>query len=239
MNKKGIDHLIKCALSWIENQKKTKERVEDIKKGCPAEEALSEYIENHLNANEKEKVEKHLALCSDCRAVVENIVKLRDEEPIRSESLIKAKIGEVSESLKISLNWIQGHLGLKDTNAQSLPFWSALNPVLVRGENQSGTLGLPPFSKVFKEFKIFVRIKEEEEGKCEIKCQISSLSKQAISPRIRADLVQAERTLSSYPLQDDSFLFQGIEPGKYEIKIREDERQLAHLSIDVSREDLQ
>jgi hypothetical protein len=151
---------------------------------------------------------------------------------------MKAKVEEASESLKISLRWIQDHLGLKDTNAQSFPFWSALNPVLVRGEKQAGT-PLPPFSKTFKEFKIIVRVREEEEGRCEIKCQISPLSKEAINPRIRADLLQAERIVSSYPLRDDSFLFKGIEPGRYEIKIREGERQLANLSIDVSHEDLQ
>jgi len=72
------------------------------------------------------------------------------------------------------------------------------------------------------------------EGKCEIRCQIFPLVDQRLGSRIRVDLLQAERTLSSYPLENDTVVLSGIEPGEYEIKIREADCLLALLSVNVA-----
>jgi hypothetical protein len=237
MKNERLDNFIQKALAWMDREKKSKARPEDFRKDCLSEETLCDYLGNRLTPSDKEKAEKHLSFCSNCRRVLTTVVDLESSEFVKSREKVKLTMEEFSEGLKISLKWIGDHLTLKDTNAKSFPFWNALNPVLVRGDQQHEMPSLPPFSKTFKEFKIIVRVREEEKGRCELECQISPLAKLKVRSRVRAELLQAERIIFSYPLEKDSFKFNGIEPGKYEIRIRKNNNILAHIAINVSTED--
>lgn len=230
MKDKDFYNLIRQAFSRIEGKKREE---------CLSEETVCDYLESQLSASELNKAENHLSLCSRCRKLVTTLIKLQNTKEAESIGTIKAKIDTVTETLKISLAWIRGHLKVKETNAEGLPFWNALQPALVRGDHKQTVPSLPPFSKTFKEYKVVVQAGEEEKGKCEIRCRISSLTKKCLSSRIRVDLIQAQRTLCSYPLENDMVLFSGIEPGDYKIKIREGDRALALLSLDIYSEDME
>ena len=237
MKDKKFDNLMRQAFSWMEKQKETKIKREDYRRECLSEETICDYLQSCLSASELDKVENHLSLCYQCRRLVSTVVHLEKREKAEADSIIKEKIGAAAESLKICLTWIQGHLKLTETNAESSPFWNVLQPALVRGDFQQDSPSLPPFSKTFKEYKVVVQVGEEEKGKCEVRCRLSPLANKSLGPGIRVDLLQAERTLSSYPLENDTVLFNGIEPGEYKMRIREADRELALLALDILRED--
>lgn len=246
MKDKKFDSLMRQAFTWMEKQKKTKvEKQGSQREECLSEEIMCDYMKSRLSLTELDKVEEHLSVCSQCRRLLTTIVQLEKTEEVESSTLIKDKIGVAAEGLKICLGWIQGHLKVIETNAEASPFWNALQPVLVRGASgkhddlQRTFPSIPPFAKTIKEYKVVVQVGKEEKGKCEVRCQISPLAKKSMGLSIRVDLLQAERTLSSYPLEDDAVLFNGIEPGKYKIKIREADRELAFVTLDISGEDME
>ncbi|MCM8823709.1 MAG: zf-HC2 domain-containing protein [Candidatus Omnitrophica bacterium] len=58
---------------------------------------LADYIDNEISRGLKEKVDKHLSLCLDCRSFFESLVKeirepLREEEEIKPPELVWVKI---------------------------------------------------------------------------------------------------------------------------------------------------
>jgi len=163
MKDKKFDNLMRQSFAWMEKQKETKVQKEGSQRECLSEETVCDYLGSKLSDTELERVEKHLSLCPKCRRLVTTVVELEKGEKEEAVSAIKAKIGAVAETLKISLAWIQGHLSIKETNSESFPFWNVLQPVLARGDTQhkddlqQTSPTLPSFSKTFQGHKIVVR----------------------------------------------------------------------------------
>jgi hypothetical protein len=203
-------------------------------------------LESLLSEDERERVQEHLFDCPFCLESVIDVVKSEALEKTeiskgmeKTESKIKAKAGfgdvkdAVIKPLRISLAWIGGHLTLKETDAEFIPFWNDLKPILVRGGSDKKTLSLPPFSKTCGDFKVMVRVIEEEEGRCAIQFRIFPLSEKKEGTKIKVELVKAGRMLRSFLLENDTLLFQGISPGEYLIHIRDGEHLVGDISIKI------
>jgi hypothetical protein len=246
MKKENFDDLMYQALSRGKKQKMCTDHDLDSRLECLSDETISLYLESLLTDVERERVEEHLYNCPFCLQLVIDVVKseaLEQQEISRvrertiSERLVKTGIGEVMDAaikpLQISLAWIGGHLKLKETNAVFIPFWNELRPVLVRGGSNKKTLSLPPFSKTFEGYKAKVRVMEKKEGKCEIQCEVIPLSEKKERARIKVELMKAGRMLSSFLLENDSLLFQGISTGDYMINILDGEQLIGDISIKI------
>lgn len=246
MKKENFDDLIYQAFARDEKQKTGKVHEQDHSQDCLSDETICLYLESLLSDAERDRVQEHLCECSFCLESVIDVVKAEalekteiSQEREETESRIKAKagFGEVTEAiikpLQISLAWIGGHLILKETDAEFIPFWNDLKPILVRGGSDKKTLSLPPFSKTCGDFKVMVCIIKEEEGKCAIQFRVFPLSEKKEGVRIKVELVKEGRMLRSFLLENDTLLFQGISPGEYLIHIRDGEHLLGDISIKI------
>ena len=218
----------------------------DSGQGCLSDETISLYLESLLSDAERDRVQEHLFNCHFCLQLVIDVVKseaLEQQEISKvrertvSERTAKTGFGKVMDAvinpLQISLAWVGGHLTLTETDAEFIPFWNELRPVLVRGGSNKKTLSLPPFSKTFEDYKVKVRVMEEEAGKCAIQCEVVPLSEKKERSRIKFELMKAGRMLRSFLLENDSLLFQGISSGEYTINIRDEEQLIGDISIKI------
>ena len=105
----------------------------------------------------------------------------------------------------------------------------------MRGGSNKKALSLPPFSKTYGDYKVKVRVIEEEEGKCAIQLKVFPLSEKMEGARIKAELMKAGRIHRSFLLKNDTLLFQGILPGKYVINIRDGKRLMADISLKIKQ----
>lgn len=246
MKEENFDDLIYQAFAREEKQRMGKGHDRDSRQGCLSDETISHYLESLLSDAERDRVQEHLFNCPFCLQLVIDVVKseaLEQQEMSkvweRMESERTAKtgfgkvMGAVINPLQISLAWVGGHLTLKETDAEFIPFWNELRPVLVRGGSNKKTLSLPPFSKTFEDYKVKVRVMEEEEGKCAIQCEVVPLAEKKEPSRIKFELMKAGRMLRSFLLENDSLLFQGISTGEYTINIRDEEQLIGDISVKI------
>ena len=225
---------------------------------CLSEETIADYLVSRLPSPERERAEEHFFLCQACRKLLTVLVKVKGLEKGESNSHeVQSHLNEmeereilactksVSEILKISLAWVQGHLKLKETNMDSLLiFPNNLKPIMVRGDLRQPETKLPPLSRIVHGYKIIAQVEKEmelgrereKEKRCALRCEISPLVGKQLGPRIKVDLLQADRILCSYPLKDDMVHLQGIAPGEYEMRIRQGEHLIALLSLDIEDE---
>ncbi|MGA1796326.1 MAG: zf-HC2 domain-containing protein [bacterium] len=213
---------------------------------CLSDETISLYLESLLSDAERDRVQEHLFSCPFCLELVIDVVEseaLERQEISRVRGRMELEhtaktgladvIGAVIKPLRISLAWVGGHLTIKETDAECIPFWNELRPVLVRGGSNKKALSLPPFSKSFEDYMVKVRIMEEEEGKCAIQCEVVPLSETKERGRIKVELMKAGRMLRSFLLEDDSLQFQGISKGEYAINIRDDNQLIGDISVQI------
>ncbi|MGA1841521.1 MAG: zf-HC2 domain-containing protein [bacterium] len=246
MKEENFDDLMYQAFAKEEKQRTGTDHDRDDRKGCLSDEQISHYLESLLSDAERDRVQEHLFDCPFCLQLVIDVVKSEalEQREIskareRMESVLPAKTGldeikdAVIKPLKISLAWIGGQLRLKETDAMFMPFWNELRPVLVRGGSPKKALSLPPFSKTFEDYKVRIRVMEEEEGKCTIQCEIFPLTETKERPRIKVELMKSGRMLRSFLLENDSLMFQGIPPGEYILNIRDEGRSIGDVSIEI------
>ena len=246
MKEEDFDDLIHQAFARAEKQKMSKIQEKNGRKDCLSDETICYYVESFLSDTEREKVEEHLFDCPFCLESIIDVVKSEELEKVeiskereKAKSRIKTKtgVGEVIDTvkkpLKISLAWIEGHLTLKETNAKFIPYWNDLKPVLVRGDSNKKALSLPPFLKTYGDYKVKVRVIEEEEGNCAIQLKVFPMSEKKEGARIKVELMKAGRIHRSFLLEKDGLLFQGISPGDYMINIRDGEHLMADISIKI------
>lgn len=246
MKEENFDDLMYQAFARGEKQRMEKDHDRNSRQGCLSDEQISHYLDSILPDAERDRVQEHLFDCPFCLQLVIDVVKSealekqeisRARERMESAHPAKTVLGEIKEAvmkpLKISLAWVGGHLRLKETDAMFMPFWNELRPVLVRGGSPKKALSLPPFSKAFEDYKVRIRVMEEEEGKCAIQCEIVSLTETKERPRIKVELMKSDRMLRSFLLENDSVLFQGIPPGEYIINIRDEGRLIGNVSIRI------
>ncbi len=244
MNEEYFNNIIRQVLAHMKKKKMSKAQKEYERQDCLSEETICDYLKHTLSFKERDRVEGHLSVCPFCRKLI--ICEMDSghlEEPSgewtkeRLREKVTTRLGEimttVAEPLKISLAWIEGHLKLKGTNADYLPFWEGLKPVLVRGGSKKKEILIPPIYKNFKDYKVKVRVIEEKEGRCQIRCHVSPLSEKKEVSKIKVELMEEERLICAYPLKDDEAVFKGISLGKYTIKIREGESPEAKLFIEI------
>jgi len=247
MKEGDFDDIIYRAFARAEKQRLSKRHERDGGKDCLSDETICYYLESLLSDAEREKVEEHLFDCPFCLEAVIDVCKSEEleraeilREMEKKESKIKAKtaLGEVMDAvikpLKISLAWVGGHLTVKETDAEFIPFWNDLKPVLVRGGSNKKALSIPPFSKTYGDYKVKARILEEEEGKCAVQLKVFPLSEKREGARIKAELWKADRIQRSFPLVNDAILFQGISCGDYIIKIWESGHLIAEIAIKIN-----
>lgn len=246
MKDDDFDDLMHQAFAREERPGKAAGQGRDGGQGCLSDETISLYLESLLSDAERDRVQEHLFSCPFCLQLVIDVVESealerqeisRVREGMESKHTARTGLGEVMgaviKPLRISLAWVGGHLTLKETDAECIPFWKELRPVLVRGGSDKKALSLPPFSKSFDDYTVKVRVMEEEEGKCAIQCEVVPLSEKKERGRIKIDLMKAGRLIRSFLLEDDSLQFQGIPNGDYVINIRDDSQPIADISLKI------
>lgn len=246
MKKENFENIIFQALARAEKQRAGKIDKMARRKDCLSDETICYYVESLLSNAEREKAEEHLFECPFCLESVIDVVKSKELEQLetseaieKKESNIKAQagLGEVIDGvikpLKICLAWVGEHLTLKETEAEYIPFWNDLKPVLVRGGSNKKALSLPTFSKTYGNYKVKVRVTEEAERRCGIQLKVFLLSEKKEGVRIKAELLKEGRILRSFFLEKDSIQFQGILPGDYMINIWDGKRFIADIAIKI------
>ncbi len=222
MKDKEFGNILRFVFNRIEEKKKAGIQPEGMRQECPSEETIFLYLESGLNKKERGLIEKHLSMCRFCKNIIDiaGEYEVTEKESKYLKEYIKGKIQTFIEPIKISLAWVEGHLRLLETDADYIPFWNSIKPVVLRDDSEGIASLVPPLSKSTKEYTVSLEIIEKEDKTCDIHCHILPLAKKKIKGKIRADICEADR-FSSYPFKENQVIIPNISPGHYDIKIYE------------------
>lgn len=191
---------------------------------CISEEHLADYIQNRLPENQKEKVERHLAMCEAC---LDTFLILK--QMLRSESCqqIPLHAQEVRERTKAKVlgetnhhplekklkQWKQKTVGLKNTIYDFFSF-SPSEIVYVRStDNNQHHDNSITLNKKFNNIEAEIEIKKQRSDAASIRVGIIKESSQS-EASIRVTLFENDREVASFPLSMPVF-FQDIFFGSY------------------------
>ena len=214
-----------------------------MRKSCPDEEMLADYLEDRLSDDERLEMEEHLSACDDCldELVVAERFN-RCEKEYESDSV-------PSRTTQAAVHLITGHdeaacvsLGerfkeyvkeISSKIADMFPVFPAgqLEPVPIRGEKQVISQDLVRLKKTFKEIETEIEIEKVKKQKALIRVQLSGSSKR--EKKVRVTLKKGEREISSQLIEGGYVLFEDIPFGHYNLIFARDGVMLGKYLFEI------
>lgn len=205
-------------------------------KNCLSEELISCYIDNLLNENEKETVEKHLSQCEKCLDEVIFAKKAaKDELSLKPSKALIDKVLKLPESKKstfdVVIEIVKGIINIVETSLDTTVLTPGLAPVSVRGKEEKESY--QSFSFVKKVGAIDLEI-EIEKVKDLVNLKVRTLSKRNKAVKgLMISLKDDNRELASDTMEDDFLSFENIEPKNYYIRVSEKGETVGEFSLSL------
>ena len=73
---------------------------------CPKDEAIAAYVDGNVDANERSRVESHLAGCAHCRGLVADVVRMKESDSPAIPLQLKQKAVTLATPRSRRLQWI-------------------------------------------------------------------------------------------------------------------------------------
>jgi hypothetical protein len=215
-----------------------------MKKPCPDEEKLAEYLEGHLPEEDRYVMEEHLSECRVCLEgiiVTNNLIRHKERFELESvpaevtESSVRSVTGRNSLFSGILTNKLEGtvkNIGLKIADVLGLYPWEKYHPALIRSSKRVMSENFVSMGVPFKNIKTEIEIEKTEAGKASIRVMLPKANK-SIKP-IRITLEKGNREVTSYLLDGDYVLFEDIPFGRYGISLAEDGIKLGTYLFEIN-----
>ncbi len=203
-----------------------------MKKQCPDDEVLADYMEGRLSAEKRLILEAHL---SDCDVCIENLVigksVARNMEQFELESVphyITSSAMRLVDDLNTPLIERTGRVAKKICSKISdflaPDFWSSQAVSAIRGgRGETVSDNCEPVIKNFNGIKTKIEIEKSLNAQEHTTIKVSLLPDQHITfADIRVSLKKGDRELSSFLLNNGYTLFEEIPPGEYQLVFTKD-----------------
>ena len=202
-----------------------------MKRVCPDEELLADYLESRLSDHERSEMEKHLANCEMCLEefmVARNLVRggdgfELDRVPSRvtqaAVRLVNTQGLTSSASLRERLKRLIKGLHLRMSDFHLTP-WGEWRLAPIRGSRRVVSKDLVCVRKTFKEIEVEIEIEKTGENKTLIRVKLPESNRHGKG--IRVTLKNGEREISSHFLDGAPVLFEDIHFGRYSLTFSRD-----------------
>jgi hypothetical protein len=213
-------------------------------KTCIDEEAIADYIEARLSANERAVLEQHLSVCDQCLDDVDltrTILKRQDRLDLDTvpDNVTQGAVEIITKQSEILAtsprDKIKRFLGDMHTTIAAFfrhESWTHWRLAPVRGSKQMVSKDLVRVKKVFKNLAAEIEIENIEGNRANIRVKLYNRKSNRVNARV--SLVKKDREILSYLLEDqDSALFEGVPFGKYHLVFTRDGVKLGvyHFAI--------
>jgi hypothetical protein len=203
-----------------------------MKKVCPDEELLADYLEGRLSDNERSKMEAHLSDCERCLdefMVARNLVRGDDRSELDSapSTITRAAVRLIHSQASLSSDTLQERFKqlIKDLYARMLDFfhltsWGEWHLAPIRGSRRVVSKDLIHLKKTFKDMEAEIEI--EKTGKEKTLIRVRSPKDIEQWKSVRVTLIKGEREITSHLLNQGSVLFEDIPFGHYSLTFSRD-----------------
>lgn len=198
-----------------------------MKKACPSDEMLADYLQGHLAEKEGSEMEEHL---SDCTICLEELVianSLFQGADLPQLDAVPAKVTEAAVRLMQSLDSAESdslsekfERAIKDLPTRISDFlnhktWAELQPQPVRGFKRKVAKDLVLLKKTFEDVESEIEIEKVGENKALIRVRL--LLADLTSQKIRVTLKKGDREIASHLAEEAYVLFEDIPFGHYSL----------------------
>ena len=214
-----------------------------MKKACPTEEMLADYLENRLSEKQGSEMEKHLSDCDTCLEVVALAQSLLQDRHLTEFASVPAEVTDaavqlvlsqdpfVSESLPERIEKALKDLPTKISALLNHRTWGELQPQPVRGPKRKVAKDLVLLKKTFQDVRTAIEIEKIGENKAHIRVKL--LLDDTISQTVRVTLKKGEREISSYLAERAQVVFEDIPFGRYSLTIARDGSTLGIYHFEI------
>jgi len=214
-----------------------------MKKPCPPDEVLADYLENRLLEKERARVEKHLSACSRCLedlivakglvgvengtepdlappAVTEAAVRLVQTEASSCSSPLPDRIRETARNL---VNEVSSLLPLDD--------WRGWGLQAIRGPKRIRVKDFVRLRRTFEDIDAEIEIERTGENKAQIRVRV--LEAEKLRHLVRVTLMQGGREVASSLAEQGSVLFEDTPFGHYSLTLTGDGLALGTFVFEI------
>jgi len=203
-----------------------------MKKACPSDEMLADYLQGHLAEKEGSEMEEHL---SDCTICLEELVianSLFQGADLPQLDAVPAEVTEAAVRLMQSLDSAESdslsekfERAIKDLPTRISDFlnhktWAELQPQPVRGFKRKMAKDLVLLKKTFEDVESEIEIEKVGENKALIRVRL--LLADLTSQKIRVTLKKGDREIASHLAEEAYVLFEDIPFGHYSLTFARD-----------------
>ena len=215
-----------------------------MKRLCPDEERLGDYIEGRLNNNDRSRIEEHLADCENCRQefiIGKGLVRGSESlelDPVPKEvtqsalRLVKGR-ASVSASLlmeKCSRFFNEMYSMLVDFFRPVL--WGKWGLANIRGSRKVVSEDLVHFRRRFRDIEAEIEIERAGKGRAHIRVRLASDN--GDDDGIRVTLKRGEREISSnLPDNRGHVLFEDMPFDHYTLHFTRDKKTLGDYHFEI------
>jgi len=198
-------------------------------KECISEERFAEYLDNLLNATQKEVVEKHLNSCDACfeksilfskvATEMQNMKQTNVPEELISETKELIRKQSSKDMIEIVLEFGKDIINIiKDTaGVCTVPELAVLS--VRNGTQPSKGTAVVKLSREFQGIKADISVEKTGNAECEIEATLSDTSSGELLDDIRVSLISGEKELASYLTVKGSASFKALKFDHYVLEI--------------------
>jgi hypothetical protein len=214
-----------------------------MKRACPTDEMLADYLRGRLAEKEGFEMEKHLSDCTICleELVIANSLfqggdlSQLDEVPAQvtetAVRLVQDLDATVSDSLSEKFERAIKTLPTRISDFLNHKTWAELQPQPIRGSKRIVGKDLVLLKKTFKDIETEIEIEKMGENRAHIRVRL--LPDDTSSQTIRVTLKEGDREIASYLAEGAQVLFEDIPFGHYSLTFASDGVTLGMCQFEI------
>lgn len=214
-----------------------------MKRACPTEEMLADYLEDRLSDKKGSEMEKHLSYCDRCLEELALAHSLLQDSHLTELASVPAEVTDaavrlvlsqdpfVSESLPERIERALKNLPRKISGFLNHRIWGELQPQPVRGPKRKVAKDLVLLKKTYQDVETEIEIEKIGENKAHIRVRL--LLDDPTSQTIRVTLKKGDREISSYLAERAHVVFEDIPFGHYSLTIFRDGSTLGIYHFEI------
>lgn len=243
-----------AALKKLLKVNSKRERISGIehKGSCLSDELFTEYLENVLDPDKRDRVEEHLCACESCRK--RSIILHSNRKVLTEKSLQKAPVNLTNKvkslvthpsrpsPIEVIIAVFKDTLGIvKNTASYMQPLQPAMALVrfsqkraeasVANQYGQTKVVDTVSFNANFAELSVSITVEKSEGRQCQVDVKTVGAASGKPASNIRLTLLSKDRELSSQLTVNGYASFGLITTGKYTLEIKRKEEVLGSMIL--------
>ena len=217
-----------------------------MRKRCPNEETLTDFLEGRLSGRQQARIESHLAACADCRQQVGVYLQLFHSESAAepvvapdylTDKAVRLVAGQADADAERSRPLFHGTRRLAARGIallEQLVPTNGLQPVPVRGAETTVSERRISRQKQFEDLSVTIEIERSDDDLALIR--VLPAEKAADQP-VRVALIQNDREIASMTLAAEPLVFDDIAFGIYTLVFVRNGAMLGEYRFKITADD--